>query len=137
MLGLANFDNIGYEIIKSSVSCRHNEYPILIKVRSFLFNIQSFRDFPRSPVFWEIVENCLSKCQGHNKTHSLLTSRLARPCPSHGSKYQGGLFNKQELVWLNFCTRVYLMLCSYNKIIETTKNKISYFGFNCNRKSTF
>ena len=28
--------------------------------------------------------------------------------PSHGSNYQVALFNKQGLVWLNFCIRVYV-----------------------------
>ena len=29
------------------------------------------------------------------------------PRPSHSSDYQGSLFNKQELVWLNLCSRLY------------------------------
>ena len=33
----------------------------------------------------------------------------ALPLPLHSSTYQGGLFNKLELVWLNFCSRLYVL----------------------------
>ena len=32
----------------------------------------------------------------------------AHLCPSHNSDYQRSLCSKQELVWLNFCPRVYI-----------------------------
>ena len=37
------------------------------------------------------------------------------PRPSDSSDYQGGLFNKQELVWLNLCSRVYMQLLFFKE----------------------
>ena len=44
------------------------------------------------------------------------------PRPSDSSVYQGGLFNEQELVWLNLCSRVYMSILAY---VLTSLLKIS------------
>ena len=62
--------------------------------------------------------------------------------PSHGSNYQVALFNKQELVCLNFCARVYLYHRSYvelemsNAILaDQTMPKIQEMVKTCNQHS--
>ena len=44
------------------------------------------------------------------------------PRPSDSSVYQGGLFNEQELVWLNLCSRVYDVSSSQlDPLLSTTR----------------
>ena len=59
------------------------------------------------------------------------SSRLARPCPSHSSEYQGGLFDKLQLVWLNFCTRVYVCTQHGTNTIPNEKILLGSISSDC------
>ena len=54
------------------------------------------------------ADNWHTYSQGVNWKCPLKKSMRLFPRPSDSSVYQGGLFNEQELVWLNLCSRLYM-----------------------------
>ena len=69
---------------------------------------QSLTVSPKNPFSWKMFKIGSVSVRGITKiVPNLQVGWPTHDLPTVLTKYQGGLFNKQELVWLNFCTRVY------------------------------
>ena len=100
-------------------------------MRLLLHNLcQSFRAFLRAPFSWKFLKI------GSVIAYSFVkTSRLAHPCPSHGSDDQGSLCNILLIGCVKFCSRLYILLYNIEQYLgedlKFTDSKTNKKRFRC------